>query len=423
MARPPHKATTANFEAVYPFQVEQSLGSDGIYIGRGSYGAAFVFDPWELYKQNVITNPNIMILGEIGSGKTSLVKTLIYRSQVMKNRRAVIIDPKGEYSNLAEAMGGSVLKLSPRGEMQLNPLQPPPGDEGSATQLALLLAVAAAALERPLSPEEAAATTQALFAANAAGNGRPPVIPDVVDLMLRPTPGMTKALATTKAALATGARAAALALMQLCEGPLAGMFDGPTSARVDFDAPVIVLDLSAVYTSQALGILMACAAAWLDATIARQAQTGEQVRNYWIFDEGWHVSGHEGVGEWLRARYKLVRKYGLSNIMVLHRLSDLSAAGAAGSRAERLAKGLLADTGTRIIYRQTDAEAQLLKTAFDLSQMQLAVALRAVSGEALWIVGSRRFNVMHDLSPIERQLVDSDAQMGHRQGFEEIAHV
>lgn len=423
MARPPHKATTANFEAVYPFQVEQSLGSDGIYIGRGSYGNAFVFDPWELYMQNVITNPNIMILGEIGSGKTSLVKTLVYRAQVMRDRRAVIIDPKGEYSNLAEAMGGSVLKLSPRGDMRLNPLQAPPGEEGAATQLALLLAVIAAALERPLSPEEAAAATQALQVANEAAGDHPPVIRDVVELMLKPNVVMTKALATTKSALAVGARDAALALMQLCEGPLAGMFDGRTSASVNFDASVIVLDLSAVYTSQALGILMACAAAWLDAEIARQVQSGDQMRNYWIFDEGWHVAGHEGVGEWLRARYKLVRKYGLSNVMVLHRLSDLSAAGAAGSRAERLAKGLLADTGTRIIYRQTEGEAELLKSTFDLSQMQLAVTLRAVSGEALWIVGSRRFNVMHDLSPLERQLVDSDGAMGHRQGFEEVANV
>ena len=41
---------------------------------------------------------------------------------------------------------------------------------------------------------------------------------------------------------------------------------------------------------------------------------------------------------------------------VMHRLSDLLAAGNAGSEQVALAKGLLSDTETRIVYAQPDGE-------------------------------------------------------------------
>jgi len=52
---------------------------------------------------------------------------------------------------------------------------------------------------------------------------------------------------------------------------LRGMFDGPTTEGLDLSSPLVVLDLSALYNSAALGVLMACATAWLQATLARQA--------------------------------------------------------------------------------------------------------------------------------------------------------
>ena len=59
-----------------------------------------------------------------------------------------------------------------------------------------------------------------------------------------------------------------------------------------------------------------------------------------------------GVGEWLQASFKLSRRDGVQNVVVMHRLSDLAAAGAAGSRERELAEGLLHDAQTRVIYRQ-----------------------------------------------------------------------
>ena len=90
--------------------------------------------------------------------------------------------------------------------------------------------------------------------------------------MFDPPAEMASRLQTTPAQLAADSRRAALALQDLCEGPLKGIFDGPTSQGLDLDAQLLVLDLHAVRDSPAVGILMACATAWMSAQLARTAE-------------------------------------------------------------------------------------------------------------------------------------------------------
>ena len=60
----------------------------------------------------------------------------------------------------------------------------------------------------------------------------------------------------------------------------------------------------------------------------------------------------------MQAQWKLSRAWGLANLMIVHRLSDLDAIGDAGSEARGLAQGLLRDTATRILYNEPYDEAQ-----------------------------------------------------------------
>src|ERR687883_597960 len=147
--QPGHRTTTAHVQAAYPFVAEGGLGGRGVYIGRDVYGGSFCYDPWELYGRE-LTSPNAVVIGIVGRAKSSLVKTYVFRQAVFR-RRAWIVDVKGEYDRLAAAMGARPIALSPGGAVRLNPLT---GRGGTARQLSLLHSVAAAALERSLSPEE-----------------------------------------------------------------------------------------------------------------------------------------------------------------------------------------------------------------------------------------------------------------------------
>ena len=143
-------------------------------------------------------------------------------------------------------------------------------------------------------------------------------------------------------------------------GDLRGMFDGPTTPGLDLSSPLVVLDLSALYASAALGILMACATAWLQSALARTAVSAGLVagggRVFLVVDEAWAILSNLGVARWLQSSWKLSRAFGVSNVAVLHRVSDLRSVGASDSEQVALAQGLLADSETRVVYAQSPGE-------------------------------------------------------------------
>jgi hypothetical protein len=93
----PHRATSEVLASAYPFLAEAGLGSDGIFVGHDAWsGAGFCFDPWVLYDQGVLTNPNALLAGVIGRGKSTLAKALATRSIAFGRRVYVPGDAKGE---------------------------------------------------------------------------------------------------------------------------------------------------------------------------------------------------------------------------------------------------------------------------------------------------------------------------------------
>jgi hypothetical protein len=76
---PAHRTTTAQLQAVYPFISEQSLGCTAVWLGRDLLGGSFCFDPWDLYRRGKLTNPNLLVMGQVGRGKSTFVKTFLWR--------------------------------------------------------------------------------------------------------------------------------------------------------------------------------------------------------------------------------------------------------------------------------------------------------------------------------------------------------
>lgn len=411
---PGHSATTANVQAIYPFQAEAGWGAIGPYIGANTLGSAFCYDPWALYQAGVITNPNIMVIGSIGTGKSALVKTLIWRSMLFKNRRALIVDPKGEYGPLTRALGAEPISLTPGGPIRLNPLHPGAGEE---SQVRMLEAVASALLQRPLTPVESAGAHEALIEVKRSKSE--PTIRDIVETVLRPTKAMAQSLSMNQKQMLEQTRDLALALRRLCEGEMAGMFDGPSTDGVDLSKKVVTLDLSQTGSDTALGIFMACALGWLTAVIAEDRLHNNVMHNFWLYDEAWRLFALHGVAELQQDRMKIARSYGIANIMVMHRISDLHAAANEGTRTQSIVSGFIEDTATHVIYKQAEGAADLLEKHHHVSGTEKVLVQTAPRGTALWVVGNRRFIVRHQLTARERDLVDTDQQMYERQ--EEMA--
>jgi hypothetical protein len=235
----------------------------------------------------------------------------------------------------------------------------------------------------------------------------------VVDALLAPTADAALSLRTEQRDLLEDGRDIALELRRLVHGDLHGMFDGLTTPGLDLSAPLVVLDLSALYTSTALGVLMACATSWLQAALARTtASRAAGSHIYLVVDEAWAILSNLGVARWLQSSWKLSRALGVSNIAVLHRVSDLRSVGASDSEQVALAQGLLADSETRVVYAQSPGELAAASELLSLSSTEAELLPQLRRGVALWKVGQRSFLVQHRVSLLERALVDTDGAMG-----------
>ena len=406
--RPGHRSTTRHAQAIYPFITAGGLSGHGVFIGRDSSGGAFCFDPWVLYGEGVLDDPNVIVLGKLGQGKSALVKTLLWR-MLLFGRRAFVLDVKREYGPLCAAVGVKPVSLAPGGSVKLNPLASRPEEHA---QLELLRAVTVTALGGPLTQLEAGALREALRTVRIRGVGAP-TLPEIAAILFAPVAEMAERLQTTAELLAADARRAALAIQDLCEGPLRGMFDGPTTPalREDLDAKLLVLDLHAVRDSPAVGILMACATAWMSALLAQMAERPGRERLVNVADESWKIVQHTGLGEWFQSNFKLARQFGVMNLVVLHKLADLQAAGDAGSRAARIAEGLIADASTRIVYHQDESQVPLTRALLGLSESESRLISMLSAGQALWRVGNRSFVVQHYRSRMEARLTNTDTGM------------
>ena len=412
--RPGHSVTTAHFPAAYPFVAEGGLGAPGPYIGRDAHGHPWLYDPWVLYERELIGGTNMLTLGAISRGKSALIKSYVYRQRVF-GRQAWVLDPKGEYGALAALIGVRPIALVPHGSVRLNPLT---ARGGRDAQLSLLRSVAQAALRRDLNPEEDAGLRVGLEAVNEeCPPGEEPTLPLVVEVLLHPRDAMLAGVsAPSREEFAQANRESALALQRLCEGDLRGMFDGATTPGLDLDAPLVVLDLSAVRDSSALGILMTCAAAWLQAIVLERKQAAEAEgkagrKIILVLDEAWRIAGHIGVAEWLQETFKLCRTEGIQTIVIAHRLTDFGAVGEVGSREARIVEGLIADADTKVVYEQKPDQLPHVREKLGLSATATELLPMLRRGEALWVVGQHRSLVQHTLSSVEHKIAYTDARM------------
>ncbi len=396
----------------YPFLAEGGLGPEGIFVGQDLYsGGSFVYDPWVLYRRGIITAPNVVLAGIVGSGKSSLAKSLYTRSLPFGRRVYVPGDPKGEHTAVAEAVGGRAIILGHGLRNRLNPL-----DEGHrpstvsdaewAMQVAsrrrdLIGALAETVLDRALTPLEHTAIDLALQ--DAVRSAEVPILPMVVDRILTPS-----SADDTDGRLAEDGRLVGHALRRLVAGDLQGLFDGPSTVRFDPSLPMVSLDLSRVAENSTLiSVLMTCSSAWMESALS-DPNGGQR---WVIYDEAWRLMAYPSLLRRMDAQWRLARHFGIANMLIFHKLSDLDNVGDQGSAMRALASSLLANAETRIVYRQEADQLGSTATALGLTGTEQKLLPGLGTGQGLWRIKDRSFVVQHQLHPAELAAFDTTGRM------------
>ena len=409
----PAPSTTRQAEILNPALIAAPTDEEGVVIGRDVLSnSAVAHDPFTAYQRKVITSPSVCVLGVIGSGKSSLIKTVyVLRPIILRGRRAVVMDKKdregeGEYAELTRQLGNEPFRFRlGGGGTIINPLDPLISEVlGRPGQFGLLRAMAerAAGLDS-LGTWQMKALRDAHLAVLRASeqSGRVPLIEDLARELGR----VHDPEGRYSPQAAERMHQAGLEVSFLFEGlmsdELGGLFDGPTSKHVQLNEKLTTFDISQLPEDGPANALVQVVA---HALVLGRLRGDRGKGTNFVSEEGWAlVSG--AVARQMNANQMLARGLGLSNIVALHHVAQV------GQDSD--ARSLLREPQTVHIFRQDRAEdIDAVVSMYGLDAGSSAALEHLEQGHHLLKIGRRaEIHVDHVRSPLEEQLTETDSAM------------
>lgn len=435
------RADTTTAAGAYPFLHAATLPPVGAYIGQNTLTTqAFSAHPAVWVSEGLCTNPNVMITGIPGSGKSAHVKALAFRLMAFGHRTLIAGDVKGEYAGLCRHLGVEPVRLGPGLPGRLNPLDAGPLGVGledvrdpaefrsrlqeiHRRRLTLLKALLELQLKRTLQPQEEEALDVAVREVTGELYGQSrlavPTLPLVYDKLRDPSEAMARELRVRDGEVQLAREqmvSIRSALGGMVNGHLGGLFDQETSIGLDWDAPIQSVDISALegYGDETVAMVLSCVSSWAQSAIDRPGNRPWVV----VRDELWRQmrSGGASMVKKIDADLRLSRATGTIQVLATHRLSDFESVGAAGSEAVAVAKDLISSCETRIQLAQDTRPLQITREAIGLTDAECDLIGSWGAGQrgrALWKVGrgGGSHAVQLVLSHTEEKLFETDEKM------------
>ncbi len=396
---------TAALAAGFPFTAPDLPAADPATPGAAPTGVLYginvatgglvVWDRW------AADNHNTVILARSGAGKSYLAKLDLLRN-LHTGVHAAVVDPEDEYGRLADAVGGSTIRLGAPG-VRLNPLD-------LTTTLGLGSGTGGNAGAGRRSD---ALTRRALFChtlvsvlvgtdIDPAGAGRrwtgpssPPTPPPGSPPTRGPgdaahpcSPTSPPPSPTTPPADGDAAgRELAARLEPFVTGSWAGLFDGPTTTP-DPAEHLVVWSLRELPDElKAAGTLLALDRIWTSITATSNAGSSTsggagRRRRLVVVDEAWTLMQSEHGARFLFRMAKASRKHWAGLTVITQDPGDLL--------GTELGQAVTANAATQILLRHAPQAAAAVAKAFNLTAGERAWLTAAPRGHGLLLGGGRR---------------------------------
>jgi type IV secretory pathway VirB4 component len=370
----------------------QHTPTAGVLYGVNPAGSGVIW--WDRFARD---NYNSVILARSGAGKSFFIKTEILRL-LYRNVLCQVIDPDDEYLRLADAVGGTVLRLGAPG-VRVNPLDLPIGDTRPdilARRGLFLHTLIGVLIDQRPPPDEAAALDRAILVAyRTAGITSDPASHH------RPAP----LLSDLAAALANDPdRAAAHLAARLApwvDGSFADLFAGPTTSRPD--SHLVVWSLRQLPDEvRPVGTLLALDHIWRQVD---QPTPGPPPRRLVVVDEAWQLMRTGEGAKFLYRLAKAARKRHTGLSVVTQDVADLL--------DTPLGKAVVANAATQILLRQDATAIDAVADAFGLTGGERRILLAAPPGHGLLLSGTSRTSFHALASPAEYAIATTNPTDHH----------
>ena len=429
-----YRMTSEQVGGIWPLISSDGLPPTGALMGLDYLsGGAFYADPigWTLAGAAGVTNPNIMIFGAPGQGKSGTVKIFSLRMMTYGYRTLILGDVKDEYELACRALGVQPHAVGHGLPARINPLDfGPLGNDwthlpaAEAQRRAVLVFARWLQLIKGLvgsqhvafTPSDETVVAQVMRELTGYATGatrlREVTIPQLWHALNEPADQLvTDCRYADRQHLLDATRPVRDALGALVHGHLAGLFDDFTTVEVDWRAPIQSLSLSRLSPlgDEAVGVALTCLNSWGRA-MTQVSEPGDL--RIIVRDEAWKQMrlGVEAVKS-LDADLRLSRDDGCVQVIAAHKPSDMLTVGDAGSQAVAIAKDLMHMCGTKILLGQDEKIGDDLSSLLGLAPMAEQIVTdwaTAAKGRALWLVGNREFKVQTIRSATEVALTDTN---------------
>ena len=111
--------TTSSTAIFIPFTTQELFQEEGeaLYCGLNALSNNLI-----MVDRKLLKNPNGLILGTPGAGKSFAAKREIANCVLLTDDDVIICDPEAEYLALVERFNGQVIRISPTGTQYINPM-------------------------------------------------------------------------------------------------------------------------------------------------------------------------------------------------------------------------------------------------------------------------------------------------------------
>lgn len=370
----------------FPF-VSLDLTSDtGILYGVNRHNNTLViFDRFSL------ENANMVVFAKSGAGKSYTTKLEIIRS-LMIGTDIIVVDPENEYLTLAEAVGGTVLKISLDSESHINPFDIPiipegenPGDVLKAHIINLTSLIKLMLGE--ITPTEEAMLDRAITETYASrditpekdfSNIQAPLLSDFKTIL----EGME------------GGKAMAERLYRFTDGSFSGFINKPTNINIKNRLIVFsIRDLEDELRPIAMFIIL---------NFIWNLIRSELKKRIMIIDEAWWMMKYPDSAVFLYGLVKRSRKYYLGITTITQDVEDFL--------NSQYGRPIITNSSLQLLLKQASATIDSTAKAFNLTEAEKNYLLEAGVGQGLFIAGNKRAAIQVVPSYFEDKLITTNPE-------------
>ena len=369
---------TSSLARLFPFSPPDLDTRSGTLYGIDLRACApIVYDPFD----GTHLNANTAVLARSGSGKSFATKLGVLRG-VCRGVRAYVIDPEGEYADMARAAGGRVLSPGIAGQ-GMNPFVIDRGDSEELLQrIGSLRRLIEVMVGERLSAERRSSLDHALAGYYAQHRERT---------------GFRDFYAYLEA---EGGGDIAHLLRPFATGSLRHLLSDEGDDLLTHEALVTVFDLHLLEPELRPAAAMVCTE-----TVWAAAAQDPRPRLL-VVDEVWSIMQHPEGAAFMVSMAKRARKHRLGLQFITQDVQDLLSEDSSRAITGHSGRALLQNAAFKLLLQQDAAAISTVGEAFDLPVELQRWLLSCPRGDGLLLARGNRFPVRIEATPEETEVIE-----------------